>query len=197
MDEYPLLFQRMEKATIYYGLFTEHSRYTPCNIHVGTATQYQMLYYIDNDGTPMQIEPTNIRRVVFDKDSATYVPVEGKYFGQIVHEDSTGQIIKVWDLDREHITRDLRTTITGSNTRIDMKTMRWYEPNKSDKELPMQTTYYFRYDGQLFPITEKNILDHINPERKREYKAFTRSAEIISTNLSSVMKIWNTFFVNY
>ena len=66
-----------------------------------------------------------------------------------------------------------------------------------EEPLPTIDTYFINYNKEIFEVTDKNILQRIRPERKKEFKAFTRSAEIISRNEASVLKIWDTFFVNY
>ena len=194
MDEFPLLYPRMQKATIHYGMFTESTKVAPCNIHIGTADKEHTLYYINDDGTLMETSPVNVRKVEFQ--DGVYVPVSAGLFGKIVHEDSVGKVIRVWDLDREKLKAHKLTT-HSSTERVDLKMKTWYVPDKSDYELPMKVVYYFNFRGEIFEISEKNILSHIDQKRRREYMAFTRSAEIISTNESSVMKIWREFFVKY
>ena len=69
--------------------------------------------------------------------------------------------------------------------------------NEEELPIPLINVFYFQYKGEIFEAKEKQILYRINPTRKREYKNYTRKAEIISTNKSSMLKVWKDFFVNY
>ena len=61
--------------------------------------------------------------------------------------------------------------------------------------LPMVDVFYFQVRGEIFPFTTKNVLERIDQRRRKEYRAFTRSAEIISSNESSAVKVWREFFL--
>ena len=61
--------------------------------------------------------------------------------------------------------------------------------------IPMVDSYFFQVRGEIFPMTMKNVLRRIDQKRRKEYRAFTRSAEIISSNESSVLKVWEEFFL--
>ena len=64
-----------------------------------------------------------------------------------------------------------------------------------EQPLPLTDEYYFQVRGEIFPATTKQILNRIDPKRKQEYRNFTRSAEIISTNESSMLKVWKEYFL--
>ena len=64
-----------------------------------------------------------------------------------------------------------------------------------EQPLPLTDEYYFQVRGEVFHATPKQILSHIDPQRKQEYRNFTRSAEIISSNESSMLKVWQEFFL--
>ena len=192
--DFPFIFNRMEKATIHYGMFQDNTKLLPCNIHVGTDRKYQTLVYINPEGTPMETDPDDVNRVDFP--DGIYIPIEHHYFGKIVHEDSIGKVVKVYDLDRQKLTEHERSTITPTS-KINMDHMTWYIPTEADSQLPMRIAYYFIFNGKVFEVKEKNILDNINQSRRKEYRAYTRAAEVISTNESSILKLWNDFFVNY
>lgn len=192
--DFPLMFSRMQMATIHYGLFQDHTKTLPCNIHVGTDKKTHALIYLNDSTTAMETEPYAVNYVEFP--DGKYVPVEQKYFGKVIHEDSVGRVIKVWDIDRRKLTELMRSTL-GETSRINMKYMRWYVPSGSDEQLPMEVKYYFVFRDEIFEITDKNILARINQSRRKEYRAYTRAAEVLSTSEPSVMKLWQDFFVNY
>lgn len=193
-EEFPLLFRRMETATIHYGLFQDHEKVAPCNISVGDDKKTQTLVYINDSTTLMETDPANVNFVDFP--DGRYVPVEQNYFGKIIIEDSVGKVIMVRDLDRYKLTEATRSTLSQSS-RINMEYMRWYVPSESDSQLPMLTKFYFVYRGNTFEVTDKNILANINQKRRKEYLAYTRAAELISTSERSIRQLWADFFVNY
>ncbi len=149
----------------------------------------------------MEALPGSILRVEFS-DSSVYVPVPGNKFGKIVHEDETGRIINVKEVDYVKLKegakgRNLNAfTLDGNgifpSITIDM--INSYDTNPDDQPLPLHNVYYFLIDKQLFKVTEKNILSRLPKERKKEFRPFLRSAEIIMENESSILKIWNEFF---
>lgn len=193
-EEFPLLFRRMETATIHYGLFQDHEKVAPCNISVGDDKKTQTLVYINDSTTLMETDPANVNFVDFP--DGRYVPVEQNYFGKIIIEDSVGKVIMVRDLDRYKLTEATRSTLSQSS-RINMEYMRWYVPSESDSQLPMLTKFYFVFRGNTFEVTDKNILANINQKRRKEYLAYTRAAELISTSERSIRQLWADFFVNY
>lgn len=193
-EEFPLLFKRMEVATIHYGLFQDYSKTVPCNISIGDDKKTHSLVYINDSTTVMETDPANINYVEFP--DGKYIPIEQQYFGKVIIEDSVGKVIKVRDLDRHKLTEASRSTLSQAS-RINLEYMRWYVPSESDSQLPMTTRFYFVFRGNMFEITDKNILANINQKRRKEYLAYTRSAEVISTNEGSVRQLWADFFVNY
>ena len=78
---------------------------------------------------------------------------------------------------------------------IGLDLMSAYVGNPEEQPLPIIDTFYFIYNLEIFEFTDKNVLARIEPSRKKEYKAFTRSAEILSHTETSALKVWNEFFV--
>ncbi|MBR4365887.1 MAG: hypothetical protein IKP43_03800 [Bacteroidaceae bacterium] len=193
---WPFLNKKFMVATVVSGFVTPKKTVVPCNIHVGNQT----LWYSDND-TLMEALPGSILRVEFS-DSSVYVPVSGNTFGKIIHEDEHGRIINVKLVDFKKMKQDARGrnlnafTLDGNglfpSITIDM--INSYDSRPDDQPLPLLNEFYFLIDKQLFKATEKNIINHIPAERRKEFRPFLRSAEIIMENESSIMKIWNEFF---
>lgn len=192
--EFPLLFPRMEKATIHYGLIKDYTKLIPCNIHIGTAQKYQELIYLNDNGLLMEIDPSSLNYVEFP--DGKYMPIEQKYFGKIIREDSIGKIVMVRDLDRDKLLEIQRTTLSISS-KIDISILGGKISQEELSIVPMYTKFFFVFNKEIFEVTDKNILAHINQSRRKEYRAYTRAAELISTNESSVVKLWEDFFVNY
>ena len=193
---WPFVNKKFLVATVVSGFVTPKTTEVPCNIHVGNQT----LWYSDND-TLMEALPGSIMRVEF-ADSSVYVPVPGNKFGKIVHEDEHGRIINVKLVDFKKMKQDARGrnlnafTLDGNglfpSVTIDM--INSYDSRPDDQPLPLLNDFYFLVDKQLFKVTEKNIMSHLPAERRKEFRPFLRSAEIIMENESSILKIWNEFF---
>ena len=193
---WPFMNKKFLVATVVSGFVTPKKTIVPCNIHVGNQT----LWYSDND-TLMEALPGSIMRVEF-ADSSVYVPVPGNKFGKIVHEDEHGRIINVKLVDFKKMKQDARGrnlnafTLDGNglfpSITIDM--INSYDSRPDDQPLPLLNEFYFLVDKQLFKVTEKNIMSHLPAERRKEFRPFLRSAEIIMENESSILKIWNEFF---
>jgi len=193
---WPFANKRFEVATVYSGFFTPKKTIVPCNIHVGNQT----LWYAQND-TLMEAIPGSILRVEFP-DSSVYVPVNNEKFGKIIHQDEGGRVIKVEEVDYKTLNKDAAQrnlnafTLDGagafSTFTIDM--IGSYESNPEDLPLPLHNDFYFVVGKEIFQVTEGNIIKHIPADKKKDFRAFLRSAEIIMQNESSIMKIWNRYF---
>lgn len=204
---WPFINQHFRTATVYVGIFHRSKTVVPCNIHVGNQT----LWYSQND-TLMEAIPGSVLRVEFPNGD-TYMPVGSEqHFGRIVREDSIGgkvarvicvSSVNQKELDQKYLDYINKTqNILQGTLMIGGATMSMTDIAAADdgtdmekQPLPMMNEFYFQVNGEVFPATTKNILSHIDPKRKQEYRNFTRSAEIISTNESSMLKVWNEFFL--
>ena len=192
---WPFINQQFRTATVYTGVFNRSKTVVPCNIHVGN----QALWYNQND-TLMEAIPGSVVRVEFPNGDR-YMPVGDNQFGLIVKEDSIdgsiARIILVRALDQKALDQKYIDHITKSQSIF--STISDAEAGKKMEEepVPLVNVFYFQVRGEIFPATSKNILSRINPERKKEFRTFRREAEIISTNESSMLKIWNEFFLKY
>lgn len=204
---WPFVNKQFKVATVYTGMFKKSKTQVPCNIHVGNQT----LWYSQND-TLLEAIPGSVLRVEFPNGDV-YIPVGSEQmFGRIVREDSIdgriARVICVRLVDRH--TLDQRGVDALNNTQNILQTgaevaglgsfmASVADANAGIKEeerpLPMKNEFYYQLKGEIFPATTKNILARIDPKRQKEYKVFTRSAEIISTNESSMVKVWKEFFL--
>ncbi len=204
--EWPFINQRFRTATVYSGVLSVTKTIVPCNIHIGNQT----LWYAQND-TMMEANRGTIIRVEFP-DSSVYVPVSTMAFGRVVREDSIGgqlaRLLHVTEVDREQVDRNgvNATTMTSGLLQSGSGFLSSLSAHIADanggireeeQPLPLNHSFYILFKKQIFEATEKNILKYINQDRRKEYRNFTRSAEIISTNESSMVKVWDTFFVDY
>ncbi len=203
---WPFEYKTFQVATVYSGVFKITKTQTPCNIHLGKQT----LWYVQND-TLMEAVTGSILRVEFNNGDV-FIPVGGgSCMGKIVVEDTLGgkvaRVIQVRIVDQNKVDeRAVALMNMTQNLQQSNLNLGSWGANLSDinsvgnpEELPIPLTnvFFFQYKGEIFEATEKQILSRIRPDRKREYRNFTREAEIISQNLSSMLKVWNTFFVHY
>lgn len=195
--EWPFINRRFEPATIVTGFINKKKTVYPCNIHIGKQT----LMYVLND-TLMQASPGNVNYVEF-RNGDKYVAF-GNTFAKVVREDSVGRVLRVRLVDYEKFKGSEKDasnmssfTLGGDFGELNIDFSGSYIVNPEAEPLPTIDTYFLNYNKEIFEVTDKNILQRIRQDRRKEYRGFTRSAEIISRNESSVLKIWETFFVNY
>lgn len=195
---WPFLNRRFESAEVVTGFITPKKTIVPCNIHIGKQT----LMYVQND-TLMEADAGNVSRVTF-KNGDVYIPIGHNVFGKIVHEDSVGKVVRVRLVDKKEFDKNAKDTrhlgsfnLGGDFGELNIDFISTYDAKPEEKPLPILDTYFFIHKLKIFEVTDKNVLENINPTRRKEYRVFTRSAEILSHNQSSVMKIWEQFFVKW
>lgn len=203
---WPFEYKTFKVATVYSGFFSVKKTQVPCNIHLGKQT----LWYSQND-TLMEAIPGSILRVEFPGGD-TYMPVgNDASFAKIVRQDTlvgrVARVLMVRSVDQHAVDRRAVDIMNNSQNlqQSSLNLGNWGAQlsdvnaaiNEEELPLPLVNTFYFQYNGEIFEAKEKNILNHISPTRKREYRNYTRQAEIISTNLSSMLKVWKDFFINY
>ena len=201
---WPFIFKSFKPATVHIGLFSKKETVIPCNIHVGKNA----LWFAKDGETLMEAIPDNVRKVVF-KDGSTYMPIgANNKFGEVIFEgELQGQTARVFLLkevnqaavDQQYVDylNKTQNMLQGGGGAFFGHLADGAGQNPENTPVPLKTTFYFLFKGELFEATTKNILAHIDPERKKEYKAYTRSAEVLSTSKVSMLKVWNDFFVNY
>lgn len=197
--EWPFVNKQFRTATVYTGLYSRTKTIVPCNIHVGKQT----LWYSQND-TLMEALPGSVLRVEFPNGD-TYMPVGSEQtFGRIVRQDtisgSVARIILVRQLDQHALDQKYLDHINKTQNALQGASLSHLADTEAgiileQQPLPLTNVFYFQVRGELFLATTKNILAHIDPARRKEYRNFTRSAEIISTNESSMFKVWKEFFL--
>jgi len=199
--QWPFINRHFRTASVYTGIFNRTKTVVPCNIHVGNQT----LWYSQND-TLMEAVPGSIIRVEF-ANGDTYMPVgASQSFGRIVREDSIdgsiARVICVRSLNQRELDQKYMDYINKSQNLLQGATFNVSDiadteagRNIEEEPLPMVDQFYFQVKGEIFQARPKEILAHINPQRKKEYRLFNREAEIISTNESSILKVWDEFFL--
>lgn len=203
---WPFTYKRFEVAKVFTGTFNTSVTEVPANIHV---TKHS-LWYTNDQEQLLEALPGSVLKIVFPNGD-TYMPVgTERILGRIVREDTISdriaRIICVPIVNKnalEEIRQAERNTASAMSA--DGAFANWVSQvadaiptvEESKRPLPMTNMFYFQVRGEIFLATTKEILQHINPERRKEYRAFTRSAEIISSNESSMQRIWKEFFLKY
>ena len=203
---WPFEYKTFRVATVYSGVFNVKKTQVPCNIHLGNQT----LWFSRND-TLMEALQGTILRVEFPNGD-TFMPVnESQQFGKIIQQDTlcgkVARVLHVRSVDQNAVDRRAVDIMNNSQNlqQTSLNMGAWGAQlsdanaaiNEEELPLPLINTYYYQYNGEIFEAKEKNILKHIDQSRRKEYRNYTRQAEIISNNKSSMLKVWNDFFVNY
>lgn len=193
---WPFLNRRFMTAEVVTGFIYKKKTQVPCNIHVGT----QALWYVQDD-TMMVADAGLVSRVSFPNGDV-YVPISSSCFAKVIIDDSVGKVVRVRTVDEEKFAergRDASNmasfSLSGTFGNLDLDLISQYDAHPEEQPLPVLDTFYFIYNLEIFECTDKEILKRIDQTRRREYKAFTRSAEIMMHHESSVRKIWQEFFV--
>lgn len=203
---WPFEYKTFRVATVYSGVFNVKKTQVPCNIHLGNQT----LWFSRND-TLMEALQGTILRVEFPNGD-TFMPVnESQQFGKIIQQDTlcgkVARVLHVRSVDQNAVDRRAVDIMNNSQNlqQTSLNMGAWGAQlsdanaaiNEEELPLPLINTFYYQYNGEIFEAKEKNILKHIDQSRRKEYRNYTRQAEIISNNKSSMLKVWNDFFVNY
>lgn len=195
---WPFINRRFQVAEVVTGFVTKKKTQVPCNIHIGKQT----LWFAQRD-TLMEANAGSITMVKFNNGD-TYIPVSQNVLGKIVQEnEGVGKVVRVRLVDQKKMDEEAKSiSQMGSFSlssdafgTIGLDLMSAYVGNPEEQPLPIIDTFYFIYNLEIFEFTDKNVLARIDPSRKKEYKAFTRSAEILSHTETSALKVWNEFFV--
>lgn len=203
---WPFEYKTFRVATVYSGFYSVKKTEVPCNIHLGKQT----LWFSRND-TLMEAVKGSIIKVEF-QNGDTYIPVaDGECFARIIRQDTlrgkVARVLRVRAVDQNAV--DKRAVDIMNNTQNLQQTSlnlgSWgsqlSDANAAVKEeelpVPLRYSYYFQYNGEIFEAKEKQILSHINPARKKEYRVYTRRAEVISSNEKSILGVWKDFFLKY
>lgn len=200
---WPFAHKQFRIANVYFGTFKETKTVVPANIHIGKHS----LWFSKND-TLLEAVPNNLRRIEFDN-GETYFPLgEKNELALVLRQDTVNgriaRLYQIWEPDMNSINQKARDQLSttsllqgcvelGILNNVASAVADNLDGTPEERPLPMTNRFYFQVNGEIFEGTEKNILKYLGKERKYEYLNFTRSAEIISTNVNSMLKVWDTF----
>lgn len=201
---WPFAYKNFRTATIYFGTFKETKTIVPANIHIGKHT----LWFSKND-TLLEAIPNNLRRVEFENGDTYYPLGEANELALVLRHDTINgkiaRLYQIWEPDMRQINQKARDQLSttsllqgcvelGILNNVASAVADNIDSSPEERPLPMTSRFFIQADGTTFEATEKNILRYLGKERKHQYLNFTRSAEIISTNASSMIKVWDIFF---
>lgn len=202
---WPFIYKNFHSATIQRGLFKKIENRYPCNIHVGKST----LWFSSDNENLMEAVSNDIRRIIFDGGDV-YMPIGDEHaLAKVIYEgELQGKTARVFLIKKvkqdavdqmyiDHLNKTQNMLQGGAGAFFSHLADAGNQEDPEYMPLPMENVFYYFFNDKLFEANTKNILNNIKPERKKEYRAYTRSAEVLSTSEKSMMKVWNDFFVNY
>ena len=202
---WPFVYQNFRVATVHTGLFKDTETVVPCNIHIGKSA----LWFSKDNETLMEAVPGNITKVEFNNGDV-YIPIGSEQrFAKVLYEGELQgkkarvymmQIVDQKAVDQQYLDYMNKTqnVLQGaSSSFFSQLADANVNEDPENKPVPLINVFYYYFKGEMFEATTKNILQYIKPERRKEYRGYTRSAEVISTSERSMIKVWEDFFVNY
>ena len=202
---WPFVYKNFRAATVETGIFSKKETTLPCNIHVGKGA----LWFSKDNETLMEAIPDNIRRVKFENGDV-YMPIgQNNTFAKVLYDSElqgkTARVLMVRYVNQNAVDQQYLDYLNKTQNALQGGSGLWFsqladgaEVDEPEKQpVPLTNVFYFYFNGDLFEATTKNILSHINQQRRKEYRAYTRSAEVLSFSEKSMMGVWNDFFVNY
>ncbi len=173
------------------------------NIHIGR----HYLWYSSN-GKNLEAKKGTIKDIIFTNGNR-YIDVKGKIC-RIVSEDTVSgkqyRLLHSQEVDtrryneivRNHKSAESSSTldIAGLNDmNLDMS-VRESASIYEQEPLPIKDVFYIQIGNDTFEANESNIMKHLEgKEERKAYKAYTRKAEIMMGNMSSLIDVYTTFFV--
>lgn len=196
---WPFAYQDFTDANIYVG---EKKVKAKANIHLKNSN----LWFISSKDNKTKLEASSVSKVEF-KNGDIYYDING-HLAKVVREDTiNGDVRRLFQkriIDMEQF-NDLSRQYNqqgGSNFGVVLDTFTSAVADNNGQTsldqhpLPLQDLFFMEMNGEKFQMTESNILRHLsNKNEKNAYRAYTRKAEILSGNLSSMMNVYTTFFL--
>lgn len=201
VSSWPFVYQQFTSADIYTIQGKKVS--AKANIHVG---QHYLWY--ESGTNRLAAKKGTISKVIFkDKQKSTYYAINDKLC-RVLREDSiNGKVARLYiseELDKTRYNEMVRLNQQATMAIMDLPITNGVASGLADREgsydidkepLPMQRRFFMLVEGETFEATEHNILQHLSKEERKTYRSYTRSAEVLSGNRSSIENIWITFFV--
>ena len=172
------------------------------NIHIG----HHYLWY-ESKGKNLEAKKGTVKEVIFPN-SKHYIAVRDKICLVIKEDTIKGKLHRLLyseevdmprynDIVRNNKAAESSSTIDfmGLND-LNLDVAVRESSNISEQEpLPIKNVFFIQIGDETFEATESNILQHLDKEERKVYKAYTRKAEIITSDMNSMLDVFTTFFL--
>lgn len=200
--QWPLVYANFMPADVY--TTANKKVFARSNIHVGM----HCLWFINGSGEKLAAKEGTISKVVF-RNGDQYYNINEKMCKVLREDTIKGKVCRLYistELDKDRFNEMARINgqgmmdlggLTIGLTNLSNEVANQAGASNVDAEpLPVREKFYMLYDGETFEATQRNILNHLTKEERAAYRAFERSAEIVSGHRRSIENVWITFFVN-
>ena len=172
------------------------------NIHIG----HHYLWY-ESKGKNLEAKKGTVKEVIFPN-GKHYIAVRDKICLVIKEDTIKGKLHRLLyseevdmprynDIVRNNKAAESSSTIDFiglNNLNLDVAVRE--SSNISEQEpLPIKNVFFIQIGDETFEATESNILQHLDKEERKVYKAYTRKAEIITSDMNSMLDVFTTFFL--
>lgn len=172
------------------------------NIHIG----HHYLWY-ESKGKNLEAKKGTVKEVIFPN-GKHYIAVGDKICLVIKEDTIKGKLHRLLyseevdmprynDIVRNNKAAESSSTIDfmGLND-LNLDVAVRESSNISEQEpLPIKNVFFIQIGDETFEATESNILQHLDKEERKVYKAYTRKAEIITSDMNSMLDVFTTFFL--
>lgn len=172
------------------------------NIHIG----HHYLWY-ESKGKNLEAKKGTVKEVIFPN-GKHHIAVGDKICLVIKEDTIKGKLHRLLyseevdmprynDIVRNNKAAESSSTIDFmglNNLNLDVAVRE--SSNISEQEpLPIKNVFFIQIGDETFEATESNILQHLDKEERKVYKAYTRKAEIITSDMNSMLDVFTTFFL--
>ncbi|MBO5616225.1 MAG: hypothetical protein J5932_08960 [Prevotella sp.] len=172
------------------------------NIHIG----HHYLWY-ESKGKNLEAKKGTVKEVIFPN-GKHHIAVGDKICLIIKEDTIKGKLHRLLyseevdmprynDIVRNNKAAESSSTIDFmglNNLNLDVAVRE--SSNISEQEpLPIKNVFFIQIGDETFEATESNILQHLDKEERKVYKAYTRKAEIITSDMNSMLDVFTTFFL--
>ena len=172
------------------------------NIHIG----HHYLWY-ESKGKNLEAKKGTVKEVIFPN-GKHYIAVRDKICLVIKEDTIKGKLHRLLyseevdmprynDIVRNNKAAESSSTIDfiGLNDLNLDVAVRESSYISEQEPLPIKNVFFIQIGDETFEATESNILQHLDKEERKVYKAYTRKAEIITSDMNSMLDVFTTFFL--
>lgn len=200
VPSWPFIYSDFQSAVIKTAKGTTVN--AKANIHIG----HHYLWY-ESKGKNLEAKKGTVKEVIFPN-GKHHIAVGDKICLVIKEDTIKGKLHRLLyseevdmprynDIVRNNKAAESSSTIDFiglNNLNLDVAVRE--SSNISEQEpLPIKNVFFIQIGDETFEATESNILQHLDKEERKVYKAYTRKAEIITSDINSMLDVFTTFFL--